>query len=69
MTSETMNRIINEQEDSISALKVQLSEMEDERDLLQDRCNELLKTLQRIANSHYPDCGVIAKRAVAEFKP
>jgi len=51
MTIETANRIINEQEDDIAALKIKLSEMEDERDVLQHTADELLKVLQRIGRS------------------
>lgn len=67
MTSETMNRIINEQEDEIAALKIKLSEMEDERDTLQHTADELLKVLHRIAHSH-GDASIIAKHAEEEFK-
>ena len=48
MSIDHANHIINEQEDAIAALKHDVLDREDQRDLLKDRLLECKKALRRI---------------------
>ena len=62
MSIDTANNIINEQEDAIAELKHKVLDMEDQRDLAQDKLIQLQKAMRRIECADHIDlCHQIAR--------
>ena len=68
---DTLNRVVNEQEDAIAELKHKLLDMTDERDTAIEKSLKLVQVLKRIeciTDWHSGDCQSIARRAIDDFQ-